>query len=70
MNKNLWLKNYNLAKKYYNKYGNLLISKTIKTEDGRELNISKKGKKLRNWIITQRKLYKKDYRISSCPNIH
>ena len=65
MNKNLWLKNYNIAKNYYNKYGNLLISKTIKTEDGRELNISKKGKKLRNWIHTQRKLYKKGMLVAS-----
>ncbi len=50
---NNWLKNYELAKKYYEEHGNLLIPTTYvwKDEEGNEV-------KLGNWINTQRQAYK------------
>ena len=48
-----WLKNYNLAKKYYEEHGNLLIPNTYvcKDKEGKEV-------KLGRWISTQRRAYK------------
>ena len=48
-----WFKNYNIAKEYYEKYGNLLISSTYVVRD-------KNGEifKLSYWVKNQRNLYK------------
>ncbi len=48
----LWQKNYNLAKRYYEHRGNLLIPYQFKTINGYEYNES--GINLGNWISTQR----------------
>lgn len=50
-----WLKNYKLAKSYYNEHNNLLIPATyvVKDEDGKDV-------KLGHWINTQRRAYKGD----------
>ena len=52
-NEERWLKNYELAKKYYEEHGNLLIPQNYvcKDEDGNEV-------KLGSWISTQRLAYK------------
>jgi len=52
---NEWMKNYELAKSYYDEHKNLLIPATyvVKDEDGKEF-------KLGNWINTQRRAYKGD----------
>ncbi len=49
-----WKKNYELAKKYYEECGNLLIPKKY------ELDINGDVVRLGNWINTQRKLYKEN----------
>ncbi len=48
-----WMENYELAKKYYEEHGNLLIPSTyvVKDEDGNDV-------KLGYWINTQRGVYK------------
>lgn len=52
-NEERWLKNYELAKKYYEEHGNLLIPTTYvcKDKEGNEV-------KLGNWINNQRQAYK------------
>ena len=50
-----WFRNYELAKKYYEYYGNLDIHRYFKTIDGYTFNDS--GFKLGTWVITQKKLY-------------
>ncbi len=47
-----WQNNYNLAKAYYNHYGNLNIPKNFKTNDG--ITFDESGKKLGRWLLTQR----------------
>ncbi len=52
-----WNRNYELAKKYYEHYGNLKISQDFKTNDG--INYAENGKvKLGAWISRQRNRYK------------
>lgn len=53
---NNWLKNYNLAKSYYQHNGNLQIPENFKTINGYEYD--EKGIKLGIWIKNQRKAYK------------
>ena len=52
-----WMKNYNLAKKYYEKYGNLSIATDFKTKDG--ITYDENGTKLGYWIVSQRRIYRK-----------
>lgn len=49
---NQWMKNYELAKIYYNHYGNLNIPRAFKTTNGYEYD--EKGFCLGSWIGTQR----------------
>ena len=51
-----WLKKYNLAKVYFNKYNNLEVSQSFKTLDGIAYN--ENGYKLGVWIYVQRRAYK------------
>lgn len=53
-----WMKNYNLAKEYYEKHGNLLIPRNyiMKDEIGNDVNIGM-------WINTQRNAYKENGRF-------
>ncbi len=51
-----WLKNYNLAKIYYDHYGNSKISRNFKTRNGYEYD--EQGVKLGSWINTQRQAYR------------
>ena len=51
-----WLKKYNLAKVYFNKYNNLEVSQSFKTLDGIVYN--ENGYKLGVWIYVQRRAYK------------
>ena len=55
MNKVTWLKRYELAKNYYEKYGNLEIKASFITLDG--ITHDEKGYKLGLWIIKQRQHY-------------
>ncbi len=50
-----WLKNYELAKKYYNYYGNLNVYQKFKTSDG--YTEDKNGANLGGWILRQRQNY-------------
>ena len=50
-----WYEYYELAKEYYKKHGNLNISVTYITEDGKRLGI---------WIAQQRRAYKAKYNIT------
>ena len=52
-----WIKMYELAKAYYETYGNLLISKGFNTKNGinKDINSSDLGQ----WIIKQRQKYRK-----------
>ena len=52
-----WLKKYELAKKYYEHYGNLLIHRDFKTNDG--YTYDEKGICLGSWIMTQKQNYEK-----------
>ena len=51
-----WEEYYKLAKVYYNKYNNLEISKSFKTQDG--INYDENGYNLGMWISNQRQNYK------------
>ena len=51
-----WMKKYNLAKNYYDHYGNLNIPKRFKTTNGYEYD--EQGIKLGTWISNQRSAYK------------
>ena len=51
-----WMKNYNLAKAYYEHNGNLEIPARFKTKNGYELD--ENGIDLGKWIYNQRKAYK------------
>ena len=53
---NSWTQKYNLAKSYYEHYGNLEIPQHFKTINGIEFD--ENGIKLGEWIFTQRKAYK------------
>lgn len=44
----MWRKNYSLAKKYYEDYGNLLVPKRYETENGEKLGL---------WIQRHRRIY-------------
>ena len=57
VNDDTWNMMYELAKKYYEHYGNLIIPRSFKTVDGYE--VDEKGYKLGVWISTQRFSYKK-----------
>ena len=48
-----WIKNYNLAKKYYNHYGNLCVYFEFKTNDG--INYDEDGFSLGFWVHNQRR---------------
>ena len=50
-----WMQIYNLAEKYYEHYGNLLIPQNFKTTNGYEFDES--GVKLGKWLCTQRKYF-------------
>ena len=47
-----WMKKYNLAKTYYEHYGNLNINRKFKTLDG--INYDEQGVQLRRWLDEQR----------------
>ena len=51
-----WYQKYELAKKYYNKNGNLEVQTNFKTYNGIDYN--EKGFNLYNWIKYQRRAYK------------
>ena len=51
-NDQLWMKNYELVKKYYEHYGNLKIHHLFITKNGYEYD--KDGTKLGHWIANQR----------------
>ena len=51
----IWMQIYNLAEKYYEHYGNLLIPQNFKTTNGYEYDES--GVKLGKWLCTQRKYF-------------
>ncbi len=51
----VWNKKYNLAKIYYEHYGNLEIPQTFRTTNG--IDYDEKGIALGNWISTQRQAY-------------
>ena len=51
----VWNKKYNLAKMYYEHYGNLEIPVTFKTTNG--IDYDQKGIALGTWISTQRQAY-------------
>ena len=55
-----WIINYNLAKKYYEAHGNLMIATDFRTKDG--ANYDKDGLKLGYWIVSQRRIYKGERR--------
>ena len=57
VNDDTWNKMYELARKYYEHYGNLIIPRSFKTVDGYE--VDEKGYNLGAWINTQRFSYKK-----------
>ncbi len=58
VNDNTWNMMYKLAKKYYEHYGDLKISRSFKTINGYE--IDKNGYNLGFWISNQRVKYKND----------
>ena len=58
VNDNTWNMMYKLAKKYYEHYGDLKISRSFKTINGYE--IDKNGYNLGFWISNQRVRYKND----------
>ena len=51
-----WMENYNLAKTYYEHYGNLAVPYDFKTKNGYEFD--ENGIALGSWICTQRTVYK------------
>lgn len=51
-----WQESYELARAYYNKYGNLNISRKFKTSDG--ITFDEYGYPLGEWLTTQKKKYK------------
>ncbi len=51
-----WMHMYDLARKYYETYGDLKIVRTFKTKDG--INYDPEGFTLGNWIENQRYAYK------------
>ena len=59
-----WMDKYELAKAYYEHYGNLEIPKSFKTKNGYEYDAN--GVALGNWITTQRNAFKSNgrYKIS------
>ena len=63
-NKQTWMNNYNLAKKYYEHYGNLNIPVKFKTING--IDYDENGVALGNWLRNQKKAYngKRTYKIS------
>ena len=66
-----WQEAYELAKKYYEHYGDLKIEKTFTTQDG--IHYDENGFKLGVWITYQRERYSKDmlsvYRINKLNEI-
>ena len=60
-----WMKKYNLAKAYFEHYGNLEISEGFKTTNGYEYD--ENGIDLRNWILSQRNAYKGRGRLKITP---
>ncbi len=52
-----WLKNYELARKYYEHHGDLLISVKFKTNDG--YTYDEQGIKLGSWLVSQKTYYEK-----------
>ena len=54
--KYIWNERYKLAKKYYEKYGNLSIPENFRTNDG--INFSENGFRLGNWLAGQKQIYK------------
>ena len=71
INPNNWDMMYELAKKYYEHYGNLKIPRSFKTKNGYEAD--ENGYNLGNWINYQRMNYKKgslsEYRIKKLKEI-
>ena len=63
-NKEIWMNNYNLAKKYYEHYGNLQIAFNFKTTNG--IDYDENGIALGRWIFTQKQAYigKGNYKIT------
>ncbi len=56
-NDNMWENNYNLAKKYFEHYDNLLVPRNFKTKNG--YTYDKNGVNLGNWVSYQRKNFSK-----------
>ena len=56
LNDKNWNFNYNLAKLYFEKYGNLRIPYNFKTKDG--ISYDEDGAPLGQWITTQRRCYR------------
>ena len=54
----IWIEKYNLAKAYFEHYGNLEIPTVFKTTNGQEYD--ENGIALGTWIVTQRTAYKGD----------
>ena len=63
-NENEWDKKYELAKAYYEHYGNLKVPQNFKTVDG--YNYDESGVALGIWLATQRQAYKgnNNYKIT------
>ena len=63
-NKQAWINNYNLAKKYYEHYGNLKMPQRFKTING--VDYDEDGIALRSWLDTQKQSYngKGKYKIT------
>ena len=57
-----WMEKYNLAKAYFEHYGNLEIPRIFKTINGYEYD--ENGIALGTWISTQRQAYKGTYKIT------
>ena len=63
-NKQTWMNNYNLAKKYYEHYGNLNVPTKFKTSNG--IDYDKNGVALGSWLNKQKQVYngKRKYKIT------
>ncbi len=55
-----WMEKYNLARTYYEYYGNLKVSLNFKTKNG--VDYDEEGVFLRAWIDTQRQIFKGNIR--------
>ncbi|MBE6124463.1 MAG: hypothetical protein E7184_02895 [Erysipelotrichaceae bacterium] len=56
INYKLWMQKYELAKRYYEYYGNLKVPYSFRTKDG--IHFNEEGYKLGRWIRKQREAYR------------